>query len=112
MSATPSKKLIVAAAVALVVAVGAGGWWALQFGKSGDQEIRVSGNIEAIEVPISFKVPGHVAKRFFDEGQSVKAGEPIAELEAADLRADVAVRRRRAGGGAGHADRDGERFAA
>jgi HlyD family secretion protein len=91
MNLNGSKKLIIPA-VALIVAVGAGGWYALHFGKSGDQEIRVSGNIEAIEVPISFKVPGHVAKRFLDEGQSVKAGEPIAELEAADLHADAAAR--------------------
>jgi HlyD family secretion protein len=91
MTVNQSKKLLFPAAV-LVVAIGAGGWYTFQFGRGGGDTIRVSGNIEAIEVPISFKVPGHVAKRFVDEGQSVKAGEPIAELEAADLRADVAAR--------------------
>ena len=34
-----------------------------------DDALNVSGNIEAIEVPISFKVPGHVEKRFVDEGE-------------------------------------------
>lgn len=91
MSVNGNRRLIFPAA-ALIVAVGAGGWYVFQFGRSGDEVIRVSGNIEAIEVPISFKVPGHVLKRYLDEGQSVKAGEPIAELEAADLRADVAAR--------------------
>ncbi len=74
------------------MAVGAGGWYAFHLGRSDDQSLRISGNIEAIEVPISFKVPGHVEKRFVDEGDSVKAGQPIAQLEAADLRAEVAMR--------------------
>ena len=92
MNANNAKKLIFPAA-ALIVAVGAGGWYAWHLGRSSDQSLRVSGNIEAIEVPISFKIPGHVEKRFFDEGESVTAGQPIAQLEAADLRADLAERR-------------------
>ena len=59
---------------------------------SRDETIHVSGNIEAIEVPISFKIPGHVQKRFVDEGESVKEGQPV-RLEAADLQAEVAAGR-------------------
>ena len=90
MSINGNKRVLFPAAI-LFIALGRR-LERLQFGVGSDEQIRVSGNIEAIEVPISFKVPGHVVKRFFDEGQSVKAGEPIAELEAADLRADVAAR--------------------
>jgi HlyD family secretion protein len=92
MNANTPTKLVFPAA-ALIVAVGAGGWYAWQFGRPKEESIHVSGNIEAIEVPISFKIPGHVEKRFLDEGESVKAGQPIAQLEAADLQADVAARR-------------------
>jgi HlyD family secretion protein len=92
MNTNKTRILIVLAAVA-IVAVGAGGWYAWHFGRSNDQSIHLSGNIEAIEVPISFKIPGHVEKRFLDEGDSVKAGQPIARLESADLQADAAARR-------------------
>jgi HlyD family secretion protein len=92
MSATTSKKLIFAVTV-VIVALGAGGWFAMRFTGRGDQSLHVSGNIEAIEVPISFKIAGHVVKRFVDEGDNVTAGQPIAELETADLQADEALRR-------------------
>jgi HlyD family secretion protein len=92
MNANRIRKLIGLAAV-LAVAVVAGGWYAWRLGRPQDESIHLSGNIEAIEVPISFKIPGHVEKRFLDEGASVKEGQPIAQLEAADLEAEVAARR-------------------
>jgi HlyD family secretion protein len=87
-----SKKLIFPVAAA-IVAIGAGGWYALNFGGRGDDSLHVSGNIEAIEVAISFKIPGRVDKRYVDEGETVKKGEPVAQLETADLEADAALRR-------------------
>src|SRR5438045_4069088 len=92
MNANNLRKLLILAAV-LLVATGAGGWYAWRLGRPKDESIHLSGNIEAIEVPISFKIPGHVEKRFLDEGESVKEGQPIARLEAADLQAEVAARR-------------------
>ena len=66
---------------------------ALNLAHRGDETIHVSGNIEAVEVAISFKIPGHVEKRYVDEGQNVTAGKPVARLETADLQADAALRR-------------------
>ena len=89
---TASKKLIFPVAAA-IVAIGAGGWYALHFAGSGDDSLHVSGNIEAVEVAISFKIPGRVDKRYVDEGDPVYEGKPVAQLETADLQADAALRR-------------------
>jgi HlyD family secretion protein len=51
---------------------------------------RVSGNIEATEVQVSFKVAGRVVERSVDEGQGVKAGQPIARLDDTEFRQEVA----------------------
>ncbi len=85
---TASKRLIFPAAAAIVV-LGAGSWYVLDWAGRGDDSLHVSGNIEAVEVAISFKIPGRVDKRYVDEGDPVKEGQTVAELETADLQADV-----------------------
>lgn len=87
-----SRKLIFPAA-AVIVAIGAGGWFVLRLAGNGDDSLHVSGNIEAVEVAISFKIPGRVVKRYVDEGDPVKEGQPVAQLETADLQADAALAR-------------------
>jgi len=54
--------------------------------------VRVSGNIELIDVDVSFKIPGRVVQRLFDEGEYVEAGKKIAVLESEDLKNDVGVK--------------------
>jgi HlyD family secretion protein len=44
-------------------------------------------------VAISFKIPGRVEERMFDEGDSVVQGQEVARLDTADLDADVAARK-------------------
>ncbi len=60
-------------------------------GKNGNV-VRVSGNIEVIDVDVCFKIPGIVKERKVDEGDMVKAGDVIAMLECADLEKEVAER--------------------
>jgi len=63
------------------------------FGLSGSTNVvRVSGNIELTDVDVSFKIPGRVVQRLFDEGEYVEVGKKIAVLESKDLEDDVAVR--------------------
>jgi len=50
------------------------------------KKLLVYGNIEATEVDISFKIPGRVIRRAVDEGDLVKKGNVIAELENEDLK--------------------------
>jgi HlyD family secretion protein len=42
--------------------------------------LKVSGNIEATTVELSFKVPGRLARRLVDEGDSVTSGQQVAIL--------------------------------
>lgn len=59
-------------------------------GKSAPGPVRLSGNIEATDARVSFKVAGRVAERLVDEGQAVKAGQIVARLDDAELRLEVA----------------------
>lgn len=56
-------------------------------------QLKVSGNIEVIQVEASFRVAGKVLERPVDEGQVVKAGQLLARLDAKDLEQQVAMRR-------------------
>jgi HlyD family secretion protein len=56
-------------------------WWS----KEVIRLIRVSGNIEATEVKISFKIAGRILKRLVDEGHIVKEGDLISKLEDREL---------------------------
>jgi HlyD family secretion protein len=79
----------------LLIAAAIGGYFVWQYAPfyvRHDGSICVSGNIETTEVQIAFKIPGRVQKRFFDEGELVKQGDPVAELETADLLCEAAIR--------------------
>jgi membrane fusion protein YbhG len=62
------------------------------FGKqSVASEIKLSGNIEAHESLVSFKVTGRIADLPVDEGQTLKAGALVARLDSDDYRQQVSV---------------------
>ena len=95
------KKTLRILVIFAIVAAGATAWWFFGSGTDSwfarhrgatDGRIRVSGNIEATEVQIAFKIPGRVVERVFDEGQMVKQGNRVAELDTADLLCTVALR--------------------
>ncbi len=62
------------------------------FSARDENTIRVSGNIELIDVEVSFKIGGRVVERTVDEGDSVQPNQRIASLECEDLKRDVAAR--------------------
>ena len=51
--------------------------------------IPISGNIEVTEARMSFRIAGRLDRRLVDEGDTVKAGQPVARLDAADQRLAV-----------------------
>src|ERR1043166_1229703 len=62
------------------------------FGGCGNRKNAVSGTIEVDEVHVGPRAPGRVEKIFAQEGDRLRAGQPIVELDAARLNArrDVA----------------------
>lgn len=54
-------------------------------------EMKLSGNIEAHESLVGFKVAGRIAELPVEEGQSVKAGQLLARLDTDDYRQQVAM---------------------
>ena len=74
--------LIVAAALALLPAA---------CKRGNGESLKLSGNIEAIPVELSFRVGGKVLERPVDEGQVVREGQLIARLDARDLEQQVAI---------------------
>jgi HlyD family secretion protein len=61
--------------------------------KEGDDFIKVSGNIEATEVDVGFKISGRIVSRFSEEGDWVDQGKVLAKLDAEDLRNRLEVAR-------------------
>lgn len=55
--------------------------------------IKVSGNIEATEVDVGFKVSGRIVSRYFEEGDWVDQGKVLAKLDDEDLRNRLEVAR-------------------
>ncbi|MFH1124801.1 MAG: efflux RND transporter periplasmic adaptor subunit [Pseudomonadota bacterium] len=52
-----------------------------------DSDIAASGHIEVTEVDMSFRLPGHVSRLLVEEGDDLKKGALLAELEQTVLRA-------------------------
>ena len=78
----PSRVVIVVVVVAVLV----GGYYGVQaLNGSNSTELKASGTIETVTVDISPELSGKVDKVLVDEGDSVKAGEPVLELDGALL---------------------------
>jgi HlyD family secretion protein len=56
-----------------------------------EKELKLSGNIEAHESLVSFKVTGRIIELPVDEGMTLKAGELLARLDNDDYRQQVAM---------------------
>lgn len=87
------KRLSLLAIALLALAAGVGYQYLRPRTHTAPNELRVSGNIEATDAEVSFKIPGRVEERLVDEGQSVQRDQPIARLDSSDLRAEVDLRR-------------------
>jgi HlyD family secretion protein len=86
-------RLQILAMAAILLAGGGVAYWHFAV-KRADQsgQIRVSGNIEATEAQVSFKIAGRVVERRFDEGQMVQRGQVVALLDTSDLQCNVDLR--------------------
>jgi HlyD family secretion protein len=80
------KRIIV---ILVVLAAVAAGVYAYRsgIGRTPDDRIMVSGNIELTEVNIAFKTAGRLIERTVDEGDAVKKGQVVARLDRDQLMA-------------------------
>ncbi len=70
----------------MVVVVAAGsGWWVFSYSQRHPQTIVLSGNIEATETDVSFKVRGTIIELPIEEGSWVERGSLLARVEERDL---------------------------
>ena len=79
------KRIILILILSVAVAAGVYAWRGI--GRTPDNRILVSGNMELTEVNIAFKTPGRLIERTVDEGDSVKKGQVIARLDQDQLKA-------------------------
>lgn len=86
------KKLLAMGATGL--AIGATAVGLIYFKPTVDPNVlSVSGNIEVTDVEVSFKLPGWVELRPAQEGQFIRRGDPVAQLESTELHKTVLARR-------------------
>lgn len=85
------KRTVLLILVALAVISGGYLYIRTAANQAADTTLRISGNIEAHESVVSFKVQGRIVKLPVQEGQYVKQGDPLAQLDDDDYRQQVSV---------------------
>jgi HlyD family secretion protein len=87
------KKRLIPILILLAVAVAAGIYLYPKFARrpAAANQLTLSGNIEAHESLVSFRVQGRIAELPIEEGQQVEQGALLARLEDADYRQRVRV---------------------
>jgi HlyD family secretion protein len=85
-----NKKIFMALAAALaLIAVVGWVWWSRQ--PSTDNPLTLYGNVDIREVELAFRQPGRITKMAVDEGDAVKAGALLAEIDAQPLKDALAA---------------------
>lgn len=79
-----NKKLLLILAV--LIAVAAVLWFTLKPAENTGAQLTLYGNVDIRQFDLGFQVPGQVTKMYFEEGDSIKQGSLIAEIDAADYK--------------------------
>ena len=78
-----NKKLLLILAV--LIAAAAVLWFTLKPAENTGAQLTLYGNVDIRQFDLGFQVPGQVTKMYFEEGDSIKQGSLIAEIDAALL---------------------------
>jgi len=87
---TKQQRVLSILGVAAVVAIGFGAWASLT-SRERAGGLTLYGNVDIREVELAFRVGGRLATMRYDEGDSVKRGDVVAELDAEPYREALAV---------------------
>ena len=79
-----NKKLLLILAV--LIAAAAVLWFTLKPTENTGAQLTLYGNVDIRQFDLGFQVPGQVTKMYFEEGDSIKQGSLIAEIDAADYK--------------------------
>ncbi|MBC7352559.1 MAG: biotin/lipoyl-binding protein [Thermogutta sp.] len=60
-------------------------WWKIWLEEVSGKVWELHGNVEIREVRLGFKVPGRIVRLHVDEGDTVKPGQLLAELDQAEF---------------------------
>ncbi len=88
----PADRLLPVAAASLLAVLALAPGVACRRTPTTDTALRLSGNIEATDAQLGFKIPGRVAERLVAEGQRLAAGQLVARLDDVEQREQVALR--------------------
>jgi HlyD family secretion protein len=83
------KKRLVLFLLVIIASIAAAYYFGMR-GQGNGGAVVVSGNIELTDAQLSFKIPGRLAERLVDEGESIAAGQVVARLDSADQELMVA----------------------
>ena len=87
---TKQQRVLSILGVAAVVAIGFGAWASLT-SRERAGGLTLYGNVDIREVELAFRVGGRLATMRYDEGDSVKRGDVVADLDAEPYREALAV---------------------
>ncbi len=96
-----ARKLVrIVFAAVIIGTVGAGGWWYYREKGVDANELVLHGNVDIRQVELAFNANGRIAQMLVREGDAVKKGQLLAELDTvrlqrtvAEVRAQVAAQR-------------------
>lgn len=80
-----NKKLLLLPVI-LLLAAGLGWWYFVHNASRRNAPLKLYGNVDIRQVELAFRVPGKLAQVLVDEGDAVKAGQVLANLDAAPYR--------------------------
>lgn len=86
----PKKRILIVLVIVVLAAIGYTVWTRIAESENADT-LTLYGNVDIREVELAFRVPGRLQTMLFDEGDTVEAGELLAELDAQPYRDALAV---------------------
>ena len=89
------KKIVVLAVLVAAAVSGACWYWNQVKTSDAQADLRLYGNVDIRQVSLAFEVPGRIKAVHADEGQGVKRGDLLAELDTTTLRLQAAQARAR-----------------